>query len=213
MDRAKSKQLSVAEKRKSIATLPVLATRAANGLGELVSLAQTAALAASRGETAHLAVLHSGLADPVHARIAANSLVFRIDHDDLVVLESSVLVNPVAVQHAKVVATTADTLFGNSLERTGRLELVDSLGSGLANDLTLANLALATTTANANAVDDKSLLGLVAETASLIRAAGAGSAVNDVQLTELPAANAENVSEDIRLLLLVKLFEILVGTH
>lgn len=40
-------------------------------------------LAASGGEAAHLAMLHGGLADPVDARIATNSLVGRIHQDDL----------------------------------------------------------------------------------------------------------------------------------
>ena len=45
--------------------------------------------------------------------------------------------------------------------------------------------ALATTTADAGTVDNVTLLGLVSQTASLVGAAGAGSAVDDVQLTEL----------------------------
>jgi hypothetical protein len=50
---------------------------------------------------------------------------------------------------------------------------------------TLRDRALATTTADANAVDDIALLGLVSKTAGLVRARGARGAVNNVQLTVL----------------------------
>ena len=50
---------------------------------------------------------------------------------------------------------------------------------------TLGGRALATTTTDAGTVDNVTLLGLVSQTASLVGAAGAGSAVDDVQLAEL----------------------------
>lgn len=50
---------------------------------------------------------------------------------------------------------------------------------------TLGDGLLATTTADADTVDDIALLGLVTETAGLVGAAGTGSPVDDVQLTEL----------------------------
>lgn len=50
---------------------------------------------------------------------------------------------------------------------------------------TLGNRPLATTASYANAVDNIALLGLVAETTSLVGAGRTGSAVNSIQLTEL----------------------------
>ena len=50
---------------------------------------------------------------------------------------------------------------------------------------TLGGRALAATTADADAVDNVALLGLVAETAGLVETRRAGSAVDDVQLTVL----------------------------
>ena len=49
----------------------------------------------------------------------------------------------------------------------------------------LGSLPLATSTADADAVDNVTLLGLVSEAASLIRARGAAGAVNDLQLAKL----------------------------
>ena len=50
---------------------------------------------------------------------------------------------------------------------------------------TLGNGLLAATTADTHAVDDIALLGLVAEAAGLVGAAGPRGAVDDVQLAEL----------------------------
>lgn len=50
---------------------------------------------------------------------------------------------------------------------------------------TLRDRALATTTADANAVDDIALLGLVSEAAGLVGARRARGAVNNIQLTVL----------------------------
>lgn len=50
---------------------------------------------------------------------------------------------------------------------------------------TLRDGLLAATAADTDAVDDIALLGLVAETAGLVGARRAGSAVDDVQLAEL----------------------------
>lgn len=50
---------------------------------------------------------------------------------------------------------------------------------------TLRGRALAASASHANTVDDISLLGLVTETAGLVGAGWAGSAVDDIELTEL----------------------------
>jgi len=59
------------------------------------------------------------------------------------------------------------------------LELFLTIGGALGSG------PLAATTADTHAVDNVALLGLVTEAASLIGAAGARSAVDDVQLAEL----------------------------
>ncbi len=53
---------------------------------------QTTGAAASRGQAAQLTMLHGGAADPVHARIATDGLVRRVDKDDLVDLVSGILI-------------------------------------------------------------------------------------------------------------------------
>ena len=72
------------------------------------------------------------VADPVDTRITADSLVLRVDKDNLVVLVGRVLVDPVGVQDTQVSAATADTLLSGSRESTLVLELVDTHVGGLA---------------------------------------------------------------------------------
>lgn len=66
------------------------------------------------------------LDDPVDAGVTADSLVLRVDKDNLVVLVGRVLVDPVRVHDAQVGAAAADTLLSGGTERTLVLELVDT---------------------------------------------------------------------------------------
>lgn len=152
--------------------------------------------------------------DPVDAGITADGLVLGVDEDDFVVFVGGVLVDPVGVEDAEVGATAADTLFSGGLEGALVFELVYSLVGGFAFEIcecdvlssfswidflhtvggTLGHWPLTSTTAHAHAVDDISLLGLVSQTAGLVGAGWARSAVDDVQLAELqhievPSAN------------------------
>ena len=68
----------------------------------------------------------NGVGDPVDTSIAADGLVLGINKDDLVVLVSRVLVDPVGVQDTQVGAAAANTLLSGSAESTLVLELVDT---------------------------------------------------------------------------------------
>jgi hypothetical protein len=129
------------------------------GVVVAVALVDTTGLLAGRGETTALAVLWGevkglaspneisrtkgmyspsetnlvdGLADPVDAGVTADSLVLGVDQDNLEVLVSRVLVDPVGVQDAQVGATATDTLLSGGTEGTLVLELVHTLVGGLA---------------------------------------------------------------------------------
>jgi hypothetical protein len=183
------------------------------GLVVPVTLVETTGLLAGGGKTTSLAVLVDGVDDPVDAGVDADGLVLGVDEDDLVVLVGRVLVDPVRVEDSEVSAAAANTLLGGSLEGSLVLQLVDTLVGGLAVSGTLRSRALAATTADTDAVDNIALLGLVSEAASLVQTGRTRGAVDDVQLTEFPAANSEEEGNDIRLLLLLKLFDVLEGTH
>jgi hypothetical protein len=192
--------------------LPSLSA-ASLGVVVTVALVETTRSLASSSEAAGLAVLVDGVDNPVDAGILADGLVLGVNEDDLVVLVGRVLVDPVGVEDAEVSAAAADTLLSGGLERTLVLELVHSLVGGLAIGGALGDRLLAATTTDTHAVDDIALLGLVPEAASLVGAAGPRGTVDDVQLTELPAANSQKEAENIALLLLLKLLEVFESTH
>ncbi len=79
--------------------------------------------------------------------------------------------------------------------------------------LTLGSLALATTTADSDAVDEDALLGLVSQAASLLGTSRARAPVDDVQLAVLPGADAQQEAHHIRLLVTPNLLHVLVCTH
>ena len=142
--------------------------------------------------------------NPADARITTDSLVLGVNEDDFEVLVGRILVDPVGVEDTKIGATTTDSFFGGGAEGTLVLELVHTLVRGFAWRVTVSLLMfevciwpshtecstlghrlLATTASNTDSVDDIALLGLVSETTSLVWSGRTGSAVNDVQLSEL----------------------------
>jgi len=193
-------------------SLPGLSS-SGSGVVVSVSFAQTTRFLACSGEATSFTMLVNSVGDPADSRITTDGLVARIDKDDFEVLVGRVLVDPVGVEDAEVGAAATNSFFSGGTERALILELVHSLVGGLAISSTLWHRLLATTTAHTNSVNDVTLFGLVPETASLVWSRWTRSAVDDVQLSELPAANSEKKSKDIGLLLLLKFLDVLEGTH
>lgn len=79
--------------------------------------------------------------------------------------------------------------------------------------LTLWCLSLAATTANTDAEDGVALLGLVAQSAGLLRASGTRTAGDNVDLSVLPGADTQKEAHHIGLLVAPDLLHILVGSH
>ena len=70
---------------------------------------------AGGGEATALTVLVRGIADPVDPGIVTDLGMGWIDHDDLIVLHGSILVDPVAIENAKITKFPSDLLFGHRL--------------------------------------------------------------------------------------------------
>jgi hypothetical protein len=196
-----------------VAALPV-GTAGGAGLGGGVSaLEHATGLLSAGSHTTLFAVAVLGGANPVDAGVTGDGLVGGVDHDDLEELEGGVLTNPVGVEHAEVGAELADTLFSNVLVGLGLLLLDNTVVTGLSENGTLADVALAATATDADAVDNVALGALVAKTAGLVDARGALNLVDHGELTVLPGADTEDESDNIRLLLFPEFFQILVGSH
>jgi len=197
-DRAGCSVLSVSPELLGVAVLPV-ASAGRSLLHGLVSLlVHASGLLAGGGESTELSMLVLGGDDPIDAGISADSLVGWVDHDDFVEFEGSILTNPVGVEASHVGALAGNALFGNGLVSSSGLDLLDSTRvSGLTVDATLGDVALTSTSADSDTVDDVSLLGLVTDLACLIGAGGSGALVDNSHLSVFPGADSHDKSADV----------------
>ena len=102
-----------------------------------------------------------------------------IHHDDLEVLVGRVLANPVRVKDSEASQSTTNTFLGDGLEVSLWLLLFDGTGAlWFTIGTSLGNWPLPASTSHGDAVDDEPLLGLVAQSASLVGSGGTRSSVN-----------------------------------
>ena len=87
--------LSVSPELLRVSVLPVGSARGSLLHGLVSSLVHASGLLAGGGEAAKLSVVVLRADDPVDAWVASDSLVRRIDEDDLEELEAGVLAHPV----------------------------------------------------------------------------------------------------------------------
>jgi hypothetical protein len=105
------------------------------------------------------------------------------------------------------------TNLSNSLDGPLVLQLSDTLVHRLTKHLALVDLPSAASTANADTVDDVSLLGSVSKAPSLLRTSRPGGTMDAVQLAQVPGPDAKQKTHSVCLLLAVNLLHVLVGTH
>lgn len=150
--------------------------------------AESAGLASSGGKAASFAVLVSGVADPVDARVVADSHVGRVNSDNLVVFKGGVLINPVRVKHTQIHGMTAGTFLRNRLQVAVKFQVVNTSVHGLSVNNSVGHRSLAATTTHSDAVHAVALLGLVAKLVSLISTGRARELHHLVSLAVLPCS-------------------------
>lgn len=218
---------------KTVLATPCSATRSSDGLSITVSLAQSTRALSSRCKSAQLAMLLDWIADPIDLWIATDCVVVWIDADDFEVFVSGILCDPVWVQDTETSHTTTNTFLkldqyeynapfckqwsiphlSNRLQFSVWLQLVDTMALGLAVSASLVYWTLAASTTNADAIDEESLLCTISQATCLVRARWTWSTMESRQLTILPAANAQQVSQDIALFLAIQLLNVTICTH
>ena len=143
------------------------------------ALAQAAGLLAGVSQTAELSVLVDSATDPVSLGVPPDGGMGDVHHDDLEIFVGGVLADPVGVQDSETLKSTTHSLLGDGLEVPLRLLLLDRTGAlGLTIGTSLGDGALPASTPHGDPVDDKALLGLVAETAGLVGSGWPGSTVD-----------------------------------
>ena len=204
---------AVAPELRGVVLLPDGRDGRADFVGADALVEHATRVAAGRRDAAQLAVLHRRLADPVDARVAADAVVRRVDHDALVVLVRRVLVDPVRVEQAQAAELAPGALLREVAVLALGLQVGDALVLRLTVGETLRHRLLAVSAADADAVDDEALLRLVAQAARLVRASRARGAVDGGQVAPLPVAHAQQEAQHVGLLLLVHLLHVLVAPH
>lgn len=187
----------------------------AAGLGVVVqvTLVDTSGFLAGGSKTSGLSVLVHRVDDPVVSGVSSDGLVLWVDENDLVVLVGAVLVNPVRVQHSQVSSLSANSLLSGLSQGLLVLQGVDTLVGWLTVGSTLWHRSLSATSSDTDSVNNESLLGLVTESSGLVWAGWSRSAVDHRLLTVLPAPDTVEETNNVRLLLSLELFEVLVGAH
>lgn len=183
------------------------------GLGVQVTSLDTSGLLTSRGKTSVLSVLVDRVDDPVVSWVSSDGDVGWVDQDDLEVLVGGVLVNPVRVQDTQVRSSSTNSLLSSNSQGSLVLQLLNTLVGWLTVSSTLWNRSLSTTSSDSDTEDDETLLGLVTQSSSLVWSRWSRGSVDDVSLSVLPTSDSQQESRDVRLLLLLQLFQVFVGTH
>ena len=107
-------------------------------------------------------MLHHGSNDPVNSWVILDCIVGRVDANNLIVLVSGVLVDPIRVQNSQSSNTSSNSLLRDALQVPCELELSDTLVLGLAINNALGNGLLPASSSNGCSEDRKTLLRLVA---------------------------------------------------
>lgn len=158
--KSRTQLLTVTAQVECVVAFPGTTTGRTDHVIVAMALAVATVLLSSAGEAAEFTVLHHRGDDPVDAGVAADSFVLGVDKDDLVVLVRGILADPVRVEDTETAALLAGTFLGLGTEGALELELGNTTSHGFTVADTLANLTLAATTLDADAVDHVALLGL-----------------------------------------------------
>ena len=176
-------------------------------------LEETSSLLTGSGLSSEFSVGHLSGADPVDARVVADSSVVGIDHDDFVEFVRSILSNPVGVEDSHVLASSTDLLFSDVSVGSSFLLLSDTEMHWFTINDTLMDCSLSSSSSDSASVDGVSLLLFESKSSGLVESRWSSNSVHDSELSVLPASNSEDESDNIRLLLSPKLLKVFVCTH
>jgi hypothetical protein len=115
--------------------------------------------------------------------------------------------------HSQISTPPTNSLLGSSLQSPLELQVVDTLPDGFTISSTLGCWLLSVSSPDSDSVDEITLLGLVAQSPSLVGSGRSGCTVDNGQLSVLPTSNSRDELENVRLLLGVELLQVFVGTH
>ena len=110
----------------------------------------------------------NSVANPVDLRIVTDGSVSRVNHNDLEEFEGGILTNPVGVQNSEALEFSTDSLFSDRLKILFVLKTGDSDRARLSVDSTFLDRFLASTSADADSVNNVTLLCAISKSAGLL---------------------------------------------
>ena len=183
------------------------------GVVEQVTLVDTSGLLSGGSKTSGFSSLVDRVDDPVVSGVSSDGLVRWVDQDDFEVLVGGVLVNPVGVQDSQVRSTSTNSFFSGRSQGSLVLQLVNTLVGWLTISSTLWHRSLSATSSDSDSEDDETLLGLVSQSSGLVWSRWSRSSVDNSLVSVFPTSDTMQETHNIRLLLSLQFFQILVGTH
>ena len=142
-----TRNLSLSSESEGVASFPWGVGWTTDGLGEVVSLANSSGSLSLRGKTTHFPMFGDTLGDPLHLWVVSDGVVVWIDKNNLKVLVGRIFAYPVGVENSEGTTVAADTLFGNGLQTAGELDK-DTLVDGFTHGCTLWHWLLTSSTSH-----------------------------------------------------------------
>ena len=154
--------LTFSSQGEGVPSSPVLSSRRPNYSGVSNSLSKSPMLSSCRSKSSLFSVFVNCFADPVDLWVSSNRSMEGVDADDLVVLKSTILTNPVTAENSQRLGySSSKSWLSDGLMIPCRFELIDSLSLGFSKDCSFGCLPFSASSSNPDSVDDESLLRFV----------------------------------------------------
>jgi len=133
-------------------------SRTTNGLGKLVTFANTSGFLASRGKSSQFSVFVSSFGNPVQVAVSSDVLQVGVDHDDFEVFVGGILSDPVRVQDSEGTEFLANSFFGDRLNSSLEFQLVDTLVDGFTVGGTFGGQSLSAASSDSDSEDGETVI-------------------------------------------------------
>lgn len=172
---------------------------------------ETSMFLTSRSETSQFSVFL--ITDPVDSWVVSDSIMSRIDQENLKKLEGRILSNPVRVEDSKGREFLSDSFFSNRLIVLLVLKSGNTDGLEFSTDDSFGSRSLSVTSSDLDSVDNITLLGFVSESSGLLNSGRSRDSVDSRKLSVLPGSHSLDELHDSGLFLLPKFLDIFVSSH
>lgn len=153
------------------------------------------------------------IANPVVSGIIPDSIMRRVNANNLIEFISPILSNPIGIKYSQSPAFTSHPLFGHAPQTPLELQLIHTLRSWLPVHNSLWHGSLSSASSHSHSEHAYPLFCLVAEAARFIRTGWPRDTMQHWKLPVFPRTYTKDEVHYVRLLLFPKLLQVFVSTH